>query len=424
MHDTIYAVSSGAPPAAIGIVRVSGPQASACITALAGMLPPPRRASLRTLRKTDGQMLDQALVLWFPGPATATGEDLAEFHCHGGRAVLSAVEEALGQIPACRLAEPGEFTRRAFANEVIDLAQAEGLSDLLAAETELQRQAALDAASGTLSGQFETWRAHLLGLAAQVEAVLDFEDEDDVAPLGPEFFEAVTQLETEWRAALALPRAQRLRKGLRVVLAGPPNAGKSSLFNAILDEGAAIVSAEAGTTRDVIERPIALGGVPFVLVDTAGMRGDGAGDIERIGIAKAKRELERADIILWLGESSSSPSGAWDIESFADLGSRRKDRPRHIVSSETKAGVAELITDLIASGKSLLPKSGAIGLQDRQARDLVQAADCLADIEPLHDQIVIGETLRRARHALDRLTGRVSTEEVLDTLFGRFCIGK
>jgi tRNA modification GTPase len=226
------------------------------------------------LQDAGGAPLDSALVLWFPGPDTATGEDLAELHCHGGRAVIVAVEGALTALQGLRRAEAGEFTRRAFANGRLDLAEAEGLADLLSAETELQRAAALHTMQGALSRQVEAWRERVLVLSAQLEAVLDFSDEEDASDLPEGFTWNIAGLAKELGEWLTRPRAERLGEGFRVVLAGPPNAGKSTLFNALVESEAAITSPIAGTTRDVIERSVAIAGVPFTFVDTAGLRDD------------------------------------------------------------------------------------------------------------------------------------------------------
>lgn len=424
MADTIFALSSGAPPAAIAVVRISGPCADAAVMRLAGALPEARKASLRSLQSTDGRMLDRALVLWFPGPRTATGENLAELHCHGGRAVVSAIECELAAMDGLRRAEPGEFTRRAFANGVIDLAEAEGLGDLLSAETELQRRAAQSVASGGLSAKVEDWRSRLLSLSALVEAQLDFEDEDDVGTLPDMFHVELSELLEEWISALNAPRAERLRDGVRVVLAGPPNTGKSSLFNALLDEGAAIVSAEAGTTRDVIERPVALGGVPFVLVDTAGLREDGAGEIERIGIDRARAQVERADIVLWLGEEGEGPEGAIEIAARSDLQASSKATADYEVSAVTGSGVSNLIDGLISQAKSILPQPGEAALNSRQSSALSNALAAIQGVESGDDALLTAERMRIARLELDRFLGRHSTEDMLDALFGRFCIGK
>jgi len=423
MEDTIFALSSGAPPAAIGVIRVSGPNAGDALAALAGDLPPARSPRVRTLRDGAGEPLDVALVLWFPGPATATGEDLAEIQCHGGRAVVAAIVTALGGLEGLREAEPGEFTRRAFGNGRIDLAEAEGLADLLAAETDLQRKGALLSAGGALSRQIESWRERILGLAASVEAVIDFADEDDVAALPASFEGEVADLAEEMRRIAGQPAAERLRDGIRVVLAGPPNAGKSSLFNALLSDEAAIVTAEAGTTRDVLERPVAFGGVPFVLVDTAGMREEGAGMIEEIGIARARRAVDEGQIVLWLGEPGQAPAGSIQINSKSDLDNGSSAEGLK-VSAVTGSGIDDLVERLVVLGKKSLPPVDQIGFNRRQREWAIDAAESLGAVNVKGDLLVAAENLRSARRALDRLVGRDSTEEMLDALFGRFCIGK
>lgn len=423
MNDTIFALSSGAPPAAIAVVRVSGPRAASVPEALGAAIPAPRRAALRTLRGSDGEVLDRALVLWLPGPANATGEDCIELHCHGGRAVVAALRRELAALPGLREAEPGEFTRRAFANGRIDLAQAEALGDLLAAETELQRRVAQSGVGGRVSNMVESWRDRVLGLSAMVEAVLDFSDEDDVAALPPAFAERREALRREIAASLALPRAERLRDGIRVVIAGPPNAGKSSLFNALVGDGAAIVSSVAGTTRDVIERPVAFGGLPFVLADTAGLRGEGAEEIEAIGIARAQHQLDRADIVLWLGEEGRGPPNAIEVQARCDdPGAPAKLQPDHVVSSVTGEGLATLEADLQRRARDILPTPGSVAVNERQARLLRQAEEALG-IES-EDALLLAESLRIARASFDSLLGRAGVEDMLDALFARFCIGK
>ncbi|TAD84268.1 MAG: tRNA uridine-5-carboxymethylaminomethyl(34) synthesis GTPase MnmE [Sphingomonadales bacterium] len=418
-------LSSGVPPAGVGVIRVSGPQAKAALAALAGRVPSPRRASLARLRNAEGALLDEALVLWFPGPNTVTGEDLAEFHCHGGRAVIAAVDGALAVLPGLRRAEPGEFTRRAFANGRIDLAEAEGLADLLSAETELSRAAALVNAGGALSRQIEGWREQVLGLSAEVEGVLDFSDEEDSSDLPECFTWNIASLCGELGEWLARPRSERLGEGFRVVLAGPPNVGKSTLFNALVDSEAAITSPIAGTTRDVIERSVAIAGVPFTFVDTAGLREGAADAIEAIGIARAEAQLARADVVLWLGTAGEGPPDAWEIAAQADReGFVPKPDACFVLSAVTGEGVASLKTTLVDAASDALPKPGEAALNARQHALLSEAAAALAAAKRVSDPLLVAEELRRTRLAFDRLIGRATTEDMLDTLFGRFCIGK
>lgn len=419
---TIFALSSGSPPAGIAVVRVSGPDAGRALTALCGKLPLPRRATAAALRQ-DGELLDRALVLWLPGPGTATGEDVAELHLHGGRAVVRAVDAALAALPGLRKAEPGEFARRAFANGVIDLAEAEGLADLLEAETELQRRAAMASAGGSLSRQIEEWRARVLALSAQAEAALDFSDEEEASELPHAFaagWEALAGEMSEW---LARPRAEKLREGFRVVLAGPPNAGKSSLFNALVESEAAITAPTAGTTRDVLERPVAIAGLPFTFVDTAGLHEGSKDAIEAIGIARALAELESADVVLWLGPEGHGPKDAWEIAPKLDrMDFLPKSAAVASVSAATGEGVDGLKRQLAHAARSALPRSGEVALNQRQHHLLAEAATALSRREA--DLLLVAERLRLARSAFDRLIGRASTEDMLDALFGRFCIGK
>jgi len=423
--DTIFALSSGAPPAGIAVVRISGPAAGEALETLAGRLPPPRRASRATFRDTAGGVLDDGLALWFPGPDTATGEDLAELHLHGGRAVVAAVEAALGAVRGLRRAEAGEFTRRAFAHGRIDLAEAEGLADLLAAETEVQRLAAIGLAGGALSRRVEGWRERLLIFSAQVEAALDFEDEADVGTLPAWLARDVKGLADELESALDSPSAEALREGYRVALAGPPNAGKSTLFNALVDSEAAITAPLAGTTRDVLLRPVALGGIPFTFVDMAGLRGEGADEVEAIGIDRALAEIARADLVLWLGPEGDGPTGAWEIEPQCDrAGHVPKQTPRYRVSAVTEQGLAALKTGLVEHASAAMPRPGEVALNRRQRGLLGQARDALHAATCERDPLLLAEGLRHARLAFDRLVGRSATEDVLDALFGRFCIGK
>jgi tRNA modification GTPase len=429
MADTIFALSSGAPPAGVAVIRISGSDAGAALERLAGALPKSRRATLRNLHNpSDGCELDRALVLWMPGPSSATGEDCAELHLHGGRAVVAAVEAVLGQQAGLRRAEPGEFTRRAYANGRIDLAEAEGLADLLAAETELQRQAAMAMAGGVLSRQVNDWREQVLGLSAAIEATLDFSDEGEVGEDLPSgFSERCDELRAQIGAWLARPRAEPLREGLRVVLAGPPNAGKSTLFNALVEREAAITAPEAGTTRDVLTSSVSLNGLPFVFIDTAGLRDDEVGHVEAIGIERAIAEADRADLVLWLGDEGQGPDAAclWEISAQADRDELlAKIDPRHRISAISGAGMAALRDDLIAFARDALPRPGDAALNTRQHRLLEQVNASIASLFGVNDPILCAEGLRAARSSLDRLVGRTGVEDMLDTLFGRFCIGK
>jgi len=426
------------PPAAIGVVRVSGPQAGEALRLLAGRLPEARRAALAELRSSDGSPLDRALILWFPGPATATGEDLAEMHLHGGRAVVAAVEAALGAIPGLRCAEAGEFTRRAFLNGRIDLVEAEGLADLLAAETESQRVQALGMANGHVSRAVEGWQDRLLALMAGAEAELNFADEDDVEVgegVARRLISGMGDLAEELGAWLARPAAEVIAEGLSVVIAGPPNAGKSTLINALAQRELAIVSPVAGTTRDVIETPLALDGIAMRFSDTAGLRGEGADAIEAIGIDRARAAVEVADILLWLGLPKDAPvhprtiliaaqADRWRGDAAFDAEAAHCDL---VLSAATGEGMDKLHKYIVEMARTLLPREGEAALRQRQRTALAEARDWLtveAGSRESGDLILLAERLRLASGALDRITGRAGVEDMLDALFGRFCIGK
>ena len=422
MTDTIFALSSGLPPAGIAVVRISGPRAGDAAIALAGKLPLPRRATLaRLVDPRDGIALDQALLLWFPGPASVTGEDLVEFHLHGGRAIVAAVLDALGQILGLRAANAGEFTRRAFENGRIDLAEAEGLADLLAAETEGQRQSALALAQGGLGRQVGEWQTKLLRVSAQIEAALDFSDESDVGEGTPPYRDSLVEILETLEVLIASPPAERLKDGVRVVLAGPPNIGKSSLFNSLIDRDGAIVSEIAGTTRDRIEAPVVISGIPFLLIDTAGLRTETDDAIEAIGIARTGEALAAADIILWLGEAGTAPDGSLIVAAKADLEVQREGLP---VSVVTGNGIEALKRAIIERARALLPKPGALALNARHREILAQVLTELSDAKASEDPLITAEHLRRARTKLDAITGRSGVEDMLDVLFGAFCIGK
>lgn len=421
---TIYALASGRPPAAIAMIRVSGPLAHHAGRALAGDLPSPRKASVRSLRSADGELLDEALVLRFDGNGSATGEDVVEFHCHGGRAVVDAVLASLKAMEGLRLAEPGEFTRRAFENGRIDLTEAEGLADLLEAETQTQRRAALATAGGGLRHQVEMWQTRLIELSARAEAAIDYIGEDglghDEALAGD-----CRTLANELASWLSRPRVEPLRDGVRVAIAGPPNAGKSSLLNAIAGYDKAIVSEIAGTTRDEIELAVAVDGLPFVFVDTAGLRqADDA--IERIGVARAESAVERAEILLWLGEPAEMPGHghAIQVASKADLSTSAPPPGSVSISAATGEGIRELLALVAKKANVLLPAEGSVALNRRQADAMLSVQRDLEEASRVEDEVIRADSLRSARGAFDRLTGRAGLEEVLDQLFSRFCLGK
>ena len=422
--DTIFALSSGQPPAAIAIVRISGPFAGKALQAMAGELPGPRQARLKTLRDpASGVVLDRALTLFFPGPGSATGEDLVELHLHGGRAVVAAVERALAGQGGLRRAEAGEFTRRAFANGRIDLAEAEGLSDLLTAETESQRRNAMALADGTLSRAIGRWRAELVDAAAAIEARIDFSDEDDVPEDDGVAAQAIVRLRREMDAMLRTPPAERLRDGIRVVIAGPTNAGKSTIFNILVGKEAAIATAIPGTTRDLIEYPVQMEGMPFIFVDSAGLRYTDD-SVERIGVSRAQAAMEAADLVLWLGEPGQCPvKDAMQIFPKSDLVGNADGVEGIAISSVTGQGIDVLKATLVSRGTMLLPREGEIALTERQRHALADCIAALPDRAP-RDIILLAEALRGARASLDRLTGAGGIEPLLDAIFSRFCIGK
>jgi tRNA modification GTPase len=424
--DTIFALASGRPPAAIGVIRVSGPEAHEAGQRIAGALPAPREASLRELRHpADGGLLDHGLVLRFDGPASSTGENVVEFQIHGGRAVADAVLDALASLEGLRLALPGEFTRRALENGRIDLTEAEGLADLIEAETDSQRRAALALAEGGLRRQIELWQEQLLGLSARAEAAIDYDEDDDsgtVQALSSDCGALAIEL-TGW---LARPRIEPLRDGVRVVVAGPPNSGKSSLVNAIAGSERAIVTDIPGTTRDHIEVPLALGGIPILLTDTAGLR-HSEELVERIGVERSQALIEGADVVLWLGDPDDAPVHARLIlvHSKCDLPERAVAPPGSLsVSSVTDVGIAPLLEHVGELAASLLPGEDALALNRRQASHIEEARQALSRAAQGTDIVTAAEELRFARGAFDRLTGRAGVEDVLDVLFSRFCLGK
>ncbi len=431
--DTIAALASGPPPAAISVIRISGPGAFASLAALTGSVaPPPRRLSLRKLiDPADGTPLDNALVVAFPGPATASGEDLVELHLHGGVAVVSGVLAALTARSNVRLAEPGEFTRRAFANGRMDLTQVEGLADLVAAETSSQRRAALALAGGVLSRAADEWRSRCLDILAEAEAGLDFaEEEADVAERLSEIARAqLLALVAELDALIAdSGRGARIRNGLTIAVSGAPNVGKSSLVNALTNSDAAIVTAIAGTTRDPIEVSLDLDGVAAVLIDTAGLR-ETDDPIEAEGIRRARLRAESADLVIhlvdqWPGEI---PETGLLVVNKIDLLGSRGAAPGMVrfVSALRGDGIAELRRWLANwANHATRPAEPPLLAHARHRAAFADAAAALTEAAQRDDSVLRAEALRHAARAFGRIAGRVDVDDVLDRIFSRFCIGK
>jgi tRNA modification GTPase len=445
---TIFALSSGRPPAAIAVVRVSGPAARAALEKLIGRVPEPRKAALVRVRNpATGEAIDEALALWFPAPHSETGEDIAELQLHGGHAVVAGVLDALGAIDGCRLAEPGEFTRRAFENGRLDLTAVEGLADLIAAETPAQRRQAFRQLKGLIGDRAEAWRRRLIEALALVEARIDFSDEADVPEdlIGPAL-RAAQQLRDEIAAVLADgQRGERLRDGLVVAIAGPPNAGKSTLLNRLARREAAIVSPFAGTTRDIIEVHLDLGGFPVTLLDTAGIR-DGAEPVEQEGVRRARERTSAADLVLWVidrsagGPAAGAPSDllaksvVWTVRNKSDLlvdnssagGDKSETEFSYLISASNGAGVEALVTALAGFARDYFPggESGIV-TRARHRSALEQTVRALdRALTQRSREELIAEELRAAATTLGRLTGRVDVEDILDVIFRDFCIGK
>ncbi len=435
--DVVFALASGAGRAAVAVMRLSGTGAADVVRRLAGSLPAPREAALRRLRHPDtGETLDRALALWFPGPRSYTGEDCAELHLHGGPAVVAGVAEALVAAGA-RPAEPGEFTRRAFVHGKLDLTAAEGIADLIAAETAAQRRQALRQAEGGLASLYGGWAERLTKLLASQEAFIEFETEDLPPDLDAAVGRDAAALRAEMEAHLADGgRGERLREGLVVAILGAPNAGKSSLLNALVGRDAAIVSARAGTTRDVVEARLDLGGVPATLADTAGLR-EASDEIEAEGVRRALLRAEAADLRLLVFAADRPPDadtlalvapGALVVANKADLA----PVPAAIggaapipVSARTGQGVAALRDRLAAAAADLARPDTATPLtRSRHRAALLEAVARLAELEAAELPELRAECLRAAVSALGRITGRVGIEAVLDAVFGEFCIGK
>src|SRR5215207_6125068 len=435
-EDTIFAPASGAGRAAIAVVRLSGPGTAGVLESMAGRLPAPRRMTLSVLRDpASGEALDQALVVWMPGPESFTGEDQAELHLHGGLAVRAAVLRTLAGLPGCRAAEPGEFTRRAFLNGRMDLSAVEGLADLIDAETEAQRRQALRQLEGRLGSLVESWRERLIECLALLEAALDFSDEPDFAAgvdekaagLGKHVAEELS------RHLAGGHRGERLREGFTVVLAGPPNAGKSTLLNALARRDVAIVSAIPGTTRDAIEVRCDLCGLPVTFVDTAGLR-DTSDPIEIEGVSRTRAHMEWADLVLWLaapdcGDNPGVPAGITGLRigTKSDLAAAPPAAVDLSVSAKTGSGLPALLDRVASLLGGALGDGEAVITRERHRRAFEAAHESLsragAALAEGHSELA-AEDVRLALRALGQVTGRVDVEEVLDRLFATFCIGK
>jgi tRNA modification GTPase len=438
--QTIFALSSGRPPSAISVVRVSGARAGTILGALAGAIPPPRTVKRALIRDVNQQPIDDAVVLWFPGPNSATGENVAEFHVHGGRAVLSALFAAFSSFENTRAAEPGEFTRRAFENGKLDLTEAEGLDDLIHADTDRQRRQALRQLKGMLGDRARSWRQQIIEASALIEAGIDFSDEGDVpTELIAPALAKIKSLHTEITEVLvAQGQSERLRDGLVVAITGPPNVGKSTLMNQLARREVAIVSPHAGTTRDVIEVQLDLEGYPVTVIDTAGIR-DSDDPVEQEGVRRARARAAEADLVLWLEDdwgrhALEGAAPVWLVRNKIDLLAleghaaglgQTSGTPRFEISASRGDGLQELVAGLAGHCENVLG-SGEGGLISRvRQRSLLSetAASLRRSMEPKGEELV-AEDLRAAAHSLGKLLGRVDVEDVLGKIFQDFCIGK
>jgi tRNA modification GTPase len=440
--QTIFALSSGRPPSAIAIVRVSGPQASAALKQLAGKIPAPRAATRALLRDASSQPIDDAVVLWFPGPASATGEDVAELHVHGGRAVVAAVFAALSSVEDLRPAEPGEFTRRAFENGKLDLTEAEGLDDLIHADTDRQRRHALRQLRGLLGDKARDWRTQIIEASALIEAGIDFSDEGDVPEqlIAPALAKVKGLLREIQDVLGASGRSERLRDGLVVAIAGPPNVGKSTLMNQLARREVAIVSPYAGTTRDIIEVQLDLDGYPVTVIDTAGIR-ETDDPVEQEGVRRARARASEADLVLWLADTDAQTiereesAPVWLVRNKIDFdttgmsGSKFEQAASREfrVSARRGDGIGGLVAALVAFARDYFgANESSLISRERQRRLLQETADSLQrsiDMMAQGDEFT-AEDLRMAAYSLGRLLGRVDVEDILDVIFRDFCIGK
>ena len=433
-NETIFALSSGPVPAGLAVVRISGEEVPAVVTALVGDVPPARQAALRSIRTRNGLVIDTGLILFFPAPHSFTGENVAELHLHGGRAVVDALHRELAQFRNLRAAAPGEFSRRAFENGKLDLIEAEGLADLIAAETEMQRRLAVEQSSGGLSSIYYGWSDRLTRARALIEAELDFPDEEDVpGSVSDQVWADVASLVNELKNHLEqLEAGEIIRDGFKVVIAGRPNAGKSSLMNALAMRDVAIVTDIAGTTRDVLHVDLSMDGYLVRLYDTAGLR-ETDEIVEREGIRRAEKIIAEADLVIFI-EDVSIESGAEELADDAVLVGTKSDLPRQsaraydlLISTTHGTGLDALRALIVERLKTKVhPQSMAIPSRARHKETLTQALAALRT--SLHDSDrgldLRAEDLRVASDALGRVTGRVDVEDLLDVIFGEFCIGK
>lgn len=432
-RQTIYALSSGGLPSGVAVVRISGPATATALQHLIGTLPSPRQASLRTIRNRNGDLIDSGLILFFPSPASFTGEDCAELQIHGGRAVVQSLLQCLSEIPGLRLAVEGEFSRRAFESGKLDLVEIEGLADLIAAETEMQRRLAVEHSSGHLSKLYDSWAERLTRCRALIEAELDFADEDDVpGSVSDQVWAEVNRLKSEISAHLANADAgEIIRDGFKVVIAGAPNAGKSSLMNALAQRDVAIVTDIAGTTRDVLQVDLDIGGFLVKLYDTAGLR-ETEERVEREGIRRAENLVAQADLVLYLHDQSSGLSTEHAVSGDArvNIGTKAdlavaSDAFDLSISVQTGEGLDELrllIGDRIA--RTVRPESLALPSRLRHKDSLAECLRAIGIALSAGELDLRAEELRVAANALGRITGRVDVENLLDVIFSEFCIGK
>ncbi|WP_417245351.1 tRNA uridine-5-carboxymethylaminomethyl(34) synthesis GTPase MnmE [Celeribacter sp.] len=427
--DTIYALATARGKAGVAVVRISGPLAFLAVEKLAGDVPSPRRTALRVLKNSEGIVLDEALVICFEKGASFTGEESAELQLHGSVAIINAVLQSLSEIEGLRLAEAGEFTRRALENERLDLAQVEGLADLIEAETEAQRRQALKVFSGALGDKAERWRSALLRAAALIEATIDFADEEVPTDVSPEVLDLISRTMTELEAEIAGSKmAERIRDGFEVAIVGPPNAGKSTLLNALAGREAAITSEFAGTTRDIIEVRMDLKGLPVTLLDTAGLR-ETSDVVEAIGIDRARNRAAQADLrVILLPSEGVDPEMPPQEGDLVLVGKDDQGVLSHSVSGKTGHGIDTMVSH-IALTLSERASDASTAIRERHR---IAIQDALVSMESARNEVLIGadraelaaEELRRAVYALNCLVGRIDVENILGEIFSSFCIGK